>query len=145
MLQLHDYKLIHILVLKKKHYCKINLKMKFKNTKRRQCPEIINQIGTSRRQSQEQSYNRRHGLTSVAVYHSHNWLGCTCLMMLPHPDPGSYNWQWPCKDTTSSSSSLITWTQSSSYHCYINIFIPTYHHQWNDKSKWWWNENFNDV
>lgn len=34
MLHLHDYKLIHILVLKKKHYCKINLKMKFKKTQK---------------------------------------------------------------------------------------------------------------
>lgn len=34
MLQLHDYKLIHILVLKKKYYYKINLKMKFKKTQR---------------------------------------------------------------------------------------------------------------
>lgn len=34
MLQLHDYKLIHILVLKKKCYYKINLKMKFKKTQK---------------------------------------------------------------------------------------------------------------
>lgn len=34
MLQLHDYKLIHILVLKKKHYYKINLKMKSKKTQK---------------------------------------------------------------------------------------------------------------
>lgn len=34
MLHLHDYKLIHILVLKKKCYYKINLKMKFKKTQK---------------------------------------------------------------------------------------------------------------
>lgn len=34
MLHLHDYKLILILVLKKKHYYKINLKMKFKKTQK---------------------------------------------------------------------------------------------------------------
>lgn len=142
MLHLHDYKLIHILVLKKKCYYKINLKMKFKKTQKED-----NALKLVTRMSLPDDRGRSSlivDLTAVAVYHSHNWLGCTCLMMLPHPDPGSYNWQWPCKDTTSSSSSLITWTQSSSYHCYINIFIPTYHHQWNNKSKWWWNENFND-
>lgn len=73
MLHLHDYKLIHILVLKKKCYYKINLKMKFKKTQKEDnALKLVTRMALSDDRAREQSYCRRDGLTAVAVYHSHN-------------------------------------------------------------------------
>lgn len=73
MLHLHDYKLIHILVLKKKHYYKINLKMKSKKTQKEDnALKLVTRMALPDDRAREQSYCRRHSLTAVAVYHSHN-------------------------------------------------------------------------